>query len=113
MKYVHAKNNSEKCIFLCFRVPLKVDCFCTILWFISLNRIFIRLFNDNKLKCILPISYYILLKQRELRETAPEVCCLTLSMMAGFMHDLYYYYAMWIRFNTRLGTIIRNTCRGV
>ena len=48
--------------FLCFRVPLKVHCFCTISWFISLNRIFIRLFNDNKLKCILPIPYYILLK---------------------------------------------------
>ena len=39
-----------------------VHCFAAISWFISLNRIFIFLFNHNKFKCILPISYVILLK---------------------------------------------------
>ena len=65
--------------FLCSRIPQKVYWFAIILWFTSLNRIFIWPSNDSKLGYILPIPYYVLVKKRELRETGPERCCLTLS----------------------------------
>ena len=48
--------------FLCLRVQHKFFHFATTKCFISLNRTFIWLFNDINLKCILQLSYFILLK---------------------------------------------------
>ena len=73
-----------KMSFLCLQVSLKVYWFATISWFISLNRIFIWLFNDNKLKCILPNTILYIVKKRELCKTAPEGCCVTLKKQILF-----------------------------
>ena len=52
-----------KKVFFCISpVQHKLFCFAATLWFISLNRIFIWLFNDIRLKCILQIPYFALSK---------------------------------------------------